>query len=83
MLVIENLNKKEKKKRLPIIKINSKNIKYMDKFRYLRITVDEKLNFIAHARYRRTKIIQFMSSIKRIALEKWGIKSDILKVLYS
>lgn len=38
------------KKRLPIIKINDKNIRYVDKFKYLGVIVDKKLNFIAHTK---------------------------------
>ena len=54
----------------------------MQQVKYLGIIVDEKLNFVAHARYLRSKIAQYIASIRRVATQKWGMKSHIVKVLY-
>ena len=59
--------------RLPTIKINGKNVKYLQQVKYLGIIVDEKLNFVAHARYLRSKVEQYIASIRRVATQKWGI----------
>lgn len=69
------------KSRLPIIKINDQNIKYVGQHKYLRIIVDRRFTFIVHARYLRSKVTQFVMTIRRIA-EKWRIKTDMLKTLY-
>ena len=68
--------------RLAVIKINGRNIKFIGKVKYLGVIVDKKLNFLDHAKYLRTKIMQHVCMIKRIALERWGIKLHVQKVLY-
>ena len=68
--------------RMPIIKINGRNVKYKIETRYLGIIIDEKMNFIAHAKYLRDKLTKFIMSIRRMAKEKWGLKTHILKILY-
>ena len=78
MLVKGSMNEKH----LPTLKINGKNVKYVNTVKYLGVILDRKLTFVAHARYLRAKVAEFMFSIKRVAAEKWGIKTDILKVLY-
>ena len=78
MLVKGNMNRG----RLPTIKINGKNVKYVQQVKYLGIIIDEKLNFVAHVRYLRAKIAQYIASIRRVATQKWGMKSHIVKVLY-
>ena len=64
------------------IKINGKNIKFVKNVKYLGIVIDNKQNYIKHVKYLRTKIIQHVCMIKRIASERWGIKPKIQKVLY-
>ena len=78
MLVKGNMNKG----RLPTIKINGRNVKYAQQVKYLGVIIDEKLNFVAHARYIRSKITQYIASIRRVATQKWGMKTHIVKVLY-
>ena len=79
MLMKGNLNEKH----LPTFKIDRVNVKYVEKTKYLGVVIDRKMNFIAHARYLKAKVSQFVFSIRRIAAEKWGIKPNILKILYS
>lgn len=78
MLVKGNMDERH----LPTIKIDGKNVKYVENSKYLGVIIDKRMNFIAHARYLRAKVSQFVFSIKRVAAERWGIKSNILKVLY-
>lgn len=68
--------------RPPIIKINNQNVKYVEQHKYLGIIVDRKFTVVAYARYLRSKVTQFVIAIKRIAAERWGIKTDMLKILY-
>jgi len=70
------------KNRLPILKIDTKNITYSSETRYLGLIIDDKMNFIPHAGFLRNKVTNFIMSIKRIAREKWGIKRHIVEVLY-
>lgn len=77
LMIKESMNKS----RLPIIKINDQNIKYVGQHKYLRIIVDRRFTFIVHARYLRSKVTQFVMAIRRIA-EKWRLKTDMLKTLY-
>ena len=53
-------------KRLAVIKVNGKNIKFVDKTKYLGIIVDKKLSFLDYAKYLRLKVMQYVS-IKMIA----------------
>lgn len=69
-------------RRLATIKINDRNIKFVEKVKYLGVMIDKKLNFLDHAKYLRTKIMQHVCMIKRIASERWGIKPHVQKVLY-
>jgi len=71
------------KERLPILKIDNKNITYKNETRYLGLIIDDKLNLIPHVKYLRNKVTNFIMSIKRIAREKWGIKRHIVGVLYN
>ena len=64
------------------IKINGKNIKFVNSVKYLGVIIDNRQNYIEHVKYLRTKIIQHVCMIKRIASERWGIKPKIQKVLY-
>jgi len=70
------------KNRLPILKIDTKNITYSSETRYLGLIIDDKMNFIPHARFLKNKVTNFIMSIKRITREKWGIKRHIVGVLY-
>lgn len=68
---------------MPIIKVYDKNIKYEKKNRYLGITIDEKLNFIAHTKRLREKLTNFIMSIKRLTKEKWGLEKNTMKIMYN
>lgn len=68
--------------RLPIIKINKLNNKYVEQIKYLEVIVDKRLDFIAQARFLRTKFTHLVMAIRRIVAEKWGLKTDILKSLH-
>lgn len=70
------------KNRLPILKIDNKNIIFSKETRYLGLIIDDKLNFIPHVKHLRNKVTNFIMSIRRIAREKWGIKRHIIEVLY-
>ena len=69
-------------RRLAVIKVNGKNIKFVEKTKYLGVIVDKRLSFLEHAKYLRERITQYVFTIKRIAAERWGIKRHILNVLY-
>lgn len=56
--------------RLAAIKVNGKNIMFVEKVKYLGVIMDKKLNFLDHAKYLRNKMIQHVSMIKRIAAER-------------
>lgn len=44
--------------------------------------MDRRFTFVAHAKYLRSKVTQLVTQIKRIAAENWGIKNDMLKIIY-
>lgn len=69
--------------RLPIVKINNSKIKYTKEIKYLGVILDEKLNFILHAKYTRSKIITLIMALRRVSRESWGLKSNIIKILYT
>ena len=54
----------------------------MEKTKYLGVIVDKNLSFLEHAKHLRERITQYVSMIKRIAAERWGIKRHVLNVLY-
>ena len=60
-------NGKLDERRLAAIKINGRNIEFVEKVKYLGVMIDKKLNFLDHAKYLRTKIMQHVCMIKRIA----------------
>lgn len=70
------------RERMPVIKINNRKIKYVMKVKYLGLIIDEKLKFIEHAKYIRSKVIKFVMAIRRISREKWGLRINILKIMY-
>ena len=69
-------------RRLAVIKVNGKNIKFVEKTKYLGVIVNKNLSFLEHAKQLRERITQYVSIIKRIAAERWGIKRHVLNVLY-
>ena len=60
--------------RLAMIKMNGKNVKFVEKVKYLGVILDKKLNFMEHAKYLRAKITQHVCVIGEIASERWGTK---------
>jgi len=70
------------KNRLPILRIDSKNVTFSKETRYLGLIIDDKMSFIPHAKYLRNKVTNFIMSINRIVQEKWWIKRHIIEVLY-
>jgi len=70
------------RERPPIFKIDGANIKYGSEIRYLGLILDERLNLVQHAKYLRNKLVNLIMSIRRIAREKWGIKTHIVDTLY-
>ena len=45
-------------RRLATIKIKGRNIQFVEKVKYLGVMIDKKLNFLNHAKYLRTNIMQ-------------------------
>lgn len=74
---------KMNKDRNPIIKIDSGSIKFDSQVKYLGIMLDNRCNFISHAKYVRDKITSYISTIKRIAKQEWGIKAHERNILYN
>lgn len=70
------------KERMPRLKLEGKNIKYSTEVRYLGIIINNKLNFIAHVKYLRDKLTKFVMMIRRLVRDEWGLKKNVLKVLY-
>lgn len=70
------------KERMPRLKIEQQNIKYASEVRYLGVLIDGKLSFVTHARYLRDKLTKFMMQIRRIARDEWGLKKNVLNILY-
>lgn len=62
------------KNRYPIIKIYGTKVKFANQTKYLGVILDNKLNFVSHAKYVRNKLVNMVVAIKRIAKEDWGIK---------
>lgn len=69
--------------RLPILKIDNKNVVYKSECKYLGLIIDDKLNFVMHAKFLRSKMVNFVMSVRRVARERWGIKRHIVDVLYN
>lgn len=70
------------RERMPIIKHQGKNIKFVREVKYLGVVVDDRLSFVSHAKYLRDKMTKFVMSIMRIARQEWGLKRRILSTLY-
>lgn len=79
ILLKGNLNKE----RMPRVKIEDKNISFSSEVKYLGIVIDEKLNFVSHAKHLKEKLVNFIMSIRRVVKEEWGLKNHIMKVLYN
>lgn len=69
--------------RLPILKINNDKIKFSNKVKYLGIILDDKLNFVDHAKYLRSKVLNFVMTLRRVTRETWGLRSHIIDILYT
>jgi len=55
------------KERPPIIKLGHNNIKFYTEYKYLGILIDNKLNFIAHTKYIREKLVTVSPTSERAA----------------
>lgn len=71
------------KGRMPIIKLEGKNVRFAKEVKYLSVVLDEGMNFVAHSKYLRDKLTGFVMSIRRLARDDWGLKRNTLKILYS
>lgn len=71
------------KARPPVIKINNSRVSFCNQTKYLGVIIDDKLNFINHAKYIRSKLTNLIMAIRRIAKEEWGIKQCGRKILYN
>lgn len=69
--------------RLPIIKMEDSRIRFTTEIKYLGVILDNKLNFIMHAKYIRSKTINFIMALRRVSRDSWGLKSGIIRVLYN
>lgn len=70
------------KERMPRLKIGQQNIRFVSEVRYLGVLIDSKLNFVAHVKYLREKLTKFIMQIRRVAREEWGLKKNVLDILY-
>jgi len=69
--------------RHPRFKIGGQSIKYTETVRYLGVIIDKHLNFVAHTKHLREKVLKFVFNIKRVAREEWGLKHNIIEALYN
>jgi hypothetical protein len=78
MLLKGRLNKE----RMPKLCLDNVKIKFVSEVRYLGIIIDNKMNFVAHVKQLREKLVGFTMAIRRVAKEEWGLKKKVLKILY-
>lgn len=57
------------KGRYPIVKIDSRNIQFVESYKYLGVTLDTRLNFVPHMKATREKVIKLAGMIRRIVKE--------------
>ena len=66
-------------KRNPIIKLKEQKIERVSIFKYLGVTLDEKLNFSEHIRTAVEKTIKISNKLIRIAKSNFGLPPGIIK----
>lgn len=78
MLVKGSMNKGK----YPIVKIDSKNIQFVESYKYLDVTLDTRLNFVPHMKATKEKVIKLANTIRRIVKEDWGLKRRTIEIFY-
>ena len=71
---------KSKLERNPTIKYNNEPIKSVKSFKYLGITIDEKLNFEEHIENIKSRIVKVGNKLATIANNKYGLPIRLLKL---
>jgi len=71
---------KSKLEKNPTIKYNNEPIKRVKSFKYLGITIDEKLNFEEHIENIKSRIVKVGNKLATIANNKYGLPIRLLKL---
>lgn len=69
--------------RFPSIKVNNKQIKFVNSVKYLNIIIDCNLNFVKHAEYISSRIKTVFAKLVRVTRSDWGLKEKTVHLLYS
>jgi len=78
------ITKKRPKNRRNIkIFLNNKILKQADTINYLGITIDRRLNFNHHIDKIMGKSIKIVHAISRSAKNNWGLRHDVLRIIYT
>ena len=64
------------------IYLNNKQLLISENIRYLGVTLDRKFNFNKHIEYVSEKCTKLIHSLSKSARVNWGLKSDVLKIIY-
>lgn len=69
-------------KRLPLIKLNGKTIKYVNEIKILGVTFNKALTWENHIQNISTKILLLNNTFKKVSSTTWGVSRSLLRTWY-
>lgn len=68
--------------RPPVIKLDQRSMQYVTVYKYLGVLIDQKGQFIEHARRLRDKVTSYTMAVRRLVSKEWGIRRQVMHVWY-
>jgi ribonuclease HI len=75
--------RRPKMKRDYKIYLNNKQLCQENTIKYLGIIIDKRFNFNEHIEYMTAKCIKFIHALSKSAKVNWGLRHDVLRIIYS
>ena len=63
--------------------LNNKQLRQENTIKYLGIIIDRRFNFNAHVEYTMRKCIRLIHALSKSAKFNWGLRHDVLRIIYS
>lgn len=73
---------KPDERRMLKIFVGTNRIERVHEYKYLGIILDDKMTFLAHVKYLRTKVTNYLMSLRRHVGTVWGLKRGVIEILY-
>lgn len=68
--------------RCPNVRVDGKALMFVKEVRYLGISVGERMNFGVHVRGLCEKVVNVMSSLRRVMRKEWRLRRGATRIIY-